>query len=375
MTDGGLRMTEKSVDGFYNMLLLGSQIPPTNDGSDNALFYALKRQALQAFDQAKLGSMQGPFQFHPVYTRPRDWYDGAIAANWTTYTVTCDTGTSSTSDTPASSSIGNTPSTPPWMWRIARDDLRPILQNSDLLERLRFDEVVLDTPRPQFEELPGISFAGRTAPAKPSAVPIENAQIMPGLEASKIRVSVEESHISQIATRPLPIISEISDTATINIGEIGTASILQPRLQVARAAYLLRDTTSQPVASQQLTISLKYCLVELDRHWLSLDYLSTQGWFMPGYAAGWASTGTAENNTGVFPVLPIACLVVKDLTIAVDATDDVDAAQQSAAFGPFSLVGRTVDTITGTLRIEGMQIIGWVCQVMPKLPPLPSPGT
>jgi hypothetical protein len=373
VTEGGLQMTEKSVDGFYNILLPGSQATPTNGDGDNALFHALKRQALQTFDQADLGSLQGSYRFRPVYARPRNWYDAALAANWTTYTVTSDMRASSTSDTDPPSSIARAPSTPPWIWRVVRDDMRPILQNPELLESVPFDEVVLDTPHQQFEGMPGGTLAGRTVLAESSAVPIESAQITPGAETADIGTSLQGNDVGQIVARSLPIVPGIGDTATIFSGVIDTASILQPRLQVARTAYLLRDTTSQPVVSQQISISLKYCLVDLDRHWLSLDYLSTRGWYMPGYTAGWASTGTAENNTGEFPILPVACLVIKDLTISVDATDDIDTAQQSAAFGPFSLVGRAVDTTNGTLRIDGMQIIGWVCQVMPKLPPLPSP--
>jgi hypothetical protein len=42
--------------------------------------------------------------------------------------------------------------------------------------------------------------------------------------------------------------------------------------------------------------------------------------------------------------------------------------------GPFSLVGRSISAEKNVLRCEGMQIVGWVFEPMPLLPPAGDPA-
>jgi len=50
------------------------------------------------------------------------------------------------------------------------------------------------------------------------------------------------------------------------------------------------------------------------------------------------------------------------------SANDVAAAGNSAAFGPFSLMGISASQ-SGVLSIPGVQIIAWICSLQPKLPP------
>jgi hypothetical protein len=152
--------------------------------------------------------------------------------------------------------------------------------------------------------------------------------------------------------------------------------ISQPSLIATRLTpQIINSTSSQAVTSHTIQLTFKYCLMSVDRPWLSQAFLSLPNWQVTGYQAGAFSTGTAQNNPGFFPALPVVFLAIKDLQITADWTEsDVSAARQSAALGPFSLLGRTIDDKSPTLSCNGLQIIGWICQIMPDLPPNDSPA-
>jgi len=74
---------------------------------------------------------------------------------------------------------------------------------------------------------------------------------------------------------------------------------------------------------------------------------------------------------GSFEVLPVAAIVVQNLFIEADwSHDDTVTLQSSVNFGPFSLVGRTIDQAKNTLSCPGMQIVAWVFEPMPRLHPI-----
>ena len=61
-------------------------------------------------------------------------------------------------------------------------------------------------------------------------------------------------------------------------------------------------------------------------------------------------------------------LVIKNLQISGWSSADLDALTQSASLGPFSFAGGK-EVVSGTLTAPGLQVIGWVCDLVPPLPP------
>ena len=136
---------------------------------------------------------------------------------------------------------------------------------------------------------------------------------------------------------------------------------------------LSQQATTQPTQSDSLSVSFEYCLVRLDRPWLSYDFLTSGGWFMPGSHKGDLSNGRDLNGNGRFSLIPIAFVAIKNLKITAKWSDaDRQAVQNAVSIGAFSLVGRQFDG--ESLTCEGMQIIGWVCGSMPALPPATDPA-
>lgn len=128
------------------------------------------------------------------------------------------------------------------------------------------------------------------------------------------------------------------------------------------------------------SLKLKYIRVSITRRWLNGLLLRLPGWSVQGFDAGYFSTGTKQKNSGIAPLLPTSFVAVKDLEITGSwNNDDGDDLQKRllgmgpATFGPFTLAnnGSSLGSFDGsTLRIPGIAILAWYCNVMPPLPPV-----
>ncbi len=388
---GTFSPTGKVADDFYYMLLFGSQFAP--ESGNNTLFNALKAQALQKFDDQKLGSLLEPLaQFHPAYATPNDWYDPDAAANWTGYSVT------SGEQTPPQD--GGTPPPPPprprvlpdsWKWRVNPDVVqsidkgRPWLQDRFFSQLNRADLSVQPAPSVQ----PAVSPAMTASTAEVSAI-AESRAVTPSLAISlggsaNFSNALKSDHLfAGSATEVLkPGMIEVSPATEFHPVSPDPASpaiatrIARSDLIAAELVQVAQQGTEQPVTSSAMSMSFRYCLVSLDRPWLSQAYLNTPGWYVPGFQSAAFSAGTIAGNAGIFPAVPVACVVVRDLQITANWTDtDLSAAQHSMNFGPFLLdtppgaQGSQAQAVTS----PGLQIIGWICQVLPAVPPLATPA-
>ena len=144
--------------------------------------------------------------------------------------------------------------------------------------------------------------------------------------------------------------------------------------EITELVTVVREqSVSQPVVADGFRLSLRYCMVELKRPWLSDALLSLPGWFVHGFAKGDFSQGVSS-NVGNMAYVPTACIIVRDVSIAANWNDsDKTALQSSSELGGFSLLGRSYDQNTQTLNIPGMQSFAWICQPMPVLPPADPP--
>jgi 2-oxoglutarate dehydrogenase E2 component (dihydrolipoamide succinyltransferase) len=72
----------------------------------------------------------------------------------------------------------------------------------------------------------------------------------------------------------------------------------------------------------------------------------------------------------IVPAIPTGFIVVKDVLIKANWSDaDAAHASSAASFGPFINIESHFDTGSGTYVIKGMQILAWLCEVPPFLPP------
>lgn len=144
---------------------------------------------------------------------------------------------------------------------------------------------------------------------------------------------------------------------------------------------LSRDT-------DHLRVRFKFARVNILRRWLDPSLLALDGWSVPGRARHQLSNGSPTHNRGIFPLLPTALIVARDVEIEARwSSDDVAfvlgslARHEPLGFGPFALCGRPLqlsDAAPRELRASfdgvrlaapGLQVIGWISQLLPAAPP------
>lgn len=139
--------------------------------------------------------------------------------------------------------------------------------------------------------------------------------------------------------------------------------------------------------TKNLRFSFAYTLVTIRRPWLTYNLLGTKGWSLGNlYTRGKISNGTKANQSNsVMPLLPLSFVVVKDVWISASwSRTDWDLIKSRTgggggfAIGPFSISGsyahsRSKETfnsncVDGNIWVPGVQIIGYISQVVPYCP-------
>lgn len=131
------------------------------------------------------------------------------------------------------------------------------------------------------------------------------------------------------------------------------------------------------------TLSAKIAVVQINRPLFKLN-----GWSLLGQPAGNISNGVLKDNAvGILPIIPTAFIVARDISITANwSTEDKShvedsiATKASVGWGPFSVNGSYShgsssdyfnSTFNGsTLNIPGIQIIGWVNEIVNYSAPL-----
>lgn len=139
--------------------------------------------------------------------------------------------------------------------------------------------------------------------------------------------------------------------------------------------------------TSNLTAEFKYARVTIVRPWLNFGLFGVDGWKTQTYpTVGKLSNGTKNQPVSLFPLLPTSFVAIRDLKISADwGKEDMEAIQSSLStkasfgWGPFSVSGSYDKTSSSkkfasefdgtTISNSGLQIIGWVCSVVPNSPP------
>ena len=135
-------------------------------------------------------------------------------------------------------------------------------------------------------------------------------------------------------------------------------------------------------------LSAKIAVVQINRPWLNDLIFRMKGWSLLGQASGSVSNGALKDNaTNMLPLIPTAFIVARDIQITADWTtedkshvEDSISTKASVGWGPFAVNGSYAHGSSsdyfnstfngGTLNIPGMQIIGFVNEIVPLSAPL-----
>lgn len=331
-----VQYTDRTLEDQYGIILEGSQPAPNTDA---AALGAIKNPAVESFQNAAMNALaEGVSQFRPVEATPTDWYDVTNTSNWTTHSFSV--GQPAPTGAPAPASTSNVP---PFVWHVLPVEYRPLVLQHPLL----------------FQPSPVATHVALS----PAAIEIVRPETTPP----------SEFHPAITELRPMtPAYTAKPPAATMPAESLSRVALMPGYRTVIS---LSNQSTPQSVQTNQLTVTFDYCLVRLARSWLSAGFLSSRSWFLPGYRAQDLSTGNDLTGKGNFSLTPIGFIAIKALAIVANWTaNDVQAAQTSLGLSSFSLVGSSFDAATNSLTCPGIQIIAWVCEAQPPLPPVSDPS-
>jgi hypothetical protein len=395
LSDGNFMPTERSVSGVYQILLGGAQ---PNDPSNTSAFNMLKASAQEAMHNGASGSLLGAYSYYPAFASPSNWYDPTATDNWTSYVY-------SAGDPNPQSPAGATPSTPPTPTATpstpTATPTTPSLRVVNTIRMMPAWRLTAEAPNPQPRPASGpTSGTGPSLAAKST------------LSQGRFR-----SAATSVAERPYFARAEM-----LHLAPAAASGVQKPPVAEQAAMWLrpmvmrapLPSPTPQgagqpapgapppkplvsgndgptPSLEPYFKLTFDYCVIQLRRPWMSGDLLMTGGWYVQGaragdYAAGpqRGQQGASSNppapgdgaplaaQVGAFSWLPVACIAIRNLVIqARGGTIDASTASAATAFGPFRCLPSAA--ADDSLRNPGIQIIAWICEAQPQLPPATDP--
>lgn len=399
------------VEEQYEMLVLGGMSRSETE-NDQVFFGRMRDQAEERLKNSKMGRARigaPPIPYCQSFASPSNWYRPDAVNNWTSYTLKiAEKSQTSTETKPivkaAVRSAIALDLNQPWTLQVLPDSLTPVLKQPEMLDRIAVQEVAPQLDRSLHQTAP-IQFKRDDLLRSVAAGNLEStrAEVIQQPKAiqferlgQKISAFFPKSSLSKVESRVNPNIISIAEPIAdrqmipgkaMNIGRFDRSLLVGRNyyLQHIVNKKILEQSRTESIRSSELSVSFDYCWVNIDRRWFYNPYLQTRNWYIPGFQVGELSqppipnspTSDSSNpnpNPKAFPAIPIAVLLVKNLRIQANwQAQEFQSVQNSMALGPFSLVGRSIEQGTGAIVQPGMQVMGWVCQVMPALPPSPAP--
>jgi hypothetical protein len=164
---------------------------------------------------------------------------------------------------------------------------------------------------------------------------------------------------------------------TLLSANLAHRDIMVQRFMVSNGSGNKQDS---PVKTSTVNISFKYCIVNILRPWLYKNILDiSKTWYCTGLTEGFFSTGvpTSDNN-GKLPSLPVSMIMIKDLSIsATFNAGDWEKAKSAVALDSLNIAEADFKDLGNNnhmIESKGVQIIGWICEYLPKFPVISDPN-
>lgn len=176
-----------------------------------------------------------------------------------------------------------------------------------------------------------------------------------------------ESSSNRYFNSMTPIDEDLPTNITSKTEELDATINVKERVDAVRklGTDVIDSTT------QRTRVSLKYCIVKIDRKWLDESIFGVfRNWYMPNMKKGQLS----KMPVGL-QQLPVAIVVVREVSIKANwSANDENQIPKSASIGPFSLAGASWSRKHGKLVNKRTQIVGWICTPIPTVPPQSDPA-
>ncbi|HEX4963548.1 MAG TPA: hypothetical protein VF173_22150 [Thermoanaerobaculia bacterium] len=371
-----LVLSEDAIDHTYYDLLLNPACPHVpaglDDNSKQAIFDAfssVKADALRTWDAVRLESTTGEMgSYRPSRATPEGWYDPGKSDVWTSHSLqVSETETSAPADAGAVNQL----------WKLKLNDTMMIqaLQSHEVQPAVRRSvaPILLRARAVQTAAAPETVAAETVAMGSARVAPAV-AHLAPAATARPIvilpRPVVQRNAGAAAVVKEKAVVAAPLTSVALHDVYLQQYHTLDVSHRIAFNQYLGSKAPTQSVKTKSVRISFDYCLVKAGRRWWGDAFVNSPFWYVPTFAKGALS---AKGHAGALPALPIGFVAVRNLVIEADWTaEDVANASQATGFGPFKVVA---DLVNSKLSHPGLQIIGWLLQEMPDLPPNDSPAS
>ena len=338
-----------------------------------AYFGFLKKIAQQKFSQSgEQASILDPAaQVAACNVTPSTWYDPASPI-WQQKNFQ--------SATPATTT---TPTVPVLNWKLGLNlQKAPVTDTvyNTLNTHLKLLDVatVITQPAPTAATQP----AATTTPAPASHIMLARSSAFSARQAQPATTQpVQRMQLLRsdaIMARPIITQEKPLMLSKVNYSALRTAVPFSQMVNVNRVIGLNNNAVTQPVNSSQFSINFSYSLVRIERDWMYQPLIDKASlWYSLTNMAGDYSTGkNSGDNQGLLRCIPKAMIVVKDLNISAQwSAADMQMAASSFGFGCFNISGSApLTSANQQLSAPGIQVIAWICEVLPQLPVNSDPG-
>jgi hypothetical protein len=354
-----ISISQDRIDQKYEWLI-NFALPFIRQGADDQTKESIKgtfewwqSEALRSFGTIHAESSTGlSFAFKPSLASPRDWYDKTKKDNWTTHSFNI---TEPATSTPVNSGPRFQ------LWRKKIDDatmaqLVPSAANAQLVEPARLATTLLVAhPTRPVQTTPSVVNASFR-----SARPLMAARVNPVTAARVAPTNIRDHRAS-------------ANTAAVrfDLGKVylRQASTIPVNEKIAVLQYIKCNAPTQPATTNNISVSFDYCVVNISRPWYRQGFVNDTSWFIPGKTKG-ELTAPVDHGANLI-LLPVAAVAIKNLRIQAQwPAADIANSQEATEFGPFKVDSGIVNN---ALSHEGLQIIGWLLERMPNLPPNDPP--
>jgi hypothetical protein len=145
-----------------------------------------------------------------------------------------------------------------------------------------------------------------------------NPSILKATGDSSLEAAFRKAQVVFIGTQ---LASSRYPMLTFHATDIYPADFADPAAAAAWPVFSMTYQLTHPIP-QTVTVSFRFCRVDMVRAWMLPYLFNLQGWGMQGQVPGCLSTGSSTSNAGMFPLLPVSLIMGRDMTV-VSQTGDI----------------------------------------------------
>ena len=363
------------IDDLYYYQLLGKCQPYIPAAASDAVkesiissFSQIKADADKLWTNIRLISVTGLMaEFRPSTAIPEDWYDKS-SPDWTSHSL----------------EITQTSVLPPadepkfQLWRLKASDA--VMQKAlDLNEPAAVGPTNIYKHIREFRVDPE-AMTYRVDEARAIKRKKEIGSVTREVERDDAGVMLRETRrsflLDETAARyRQPVIerevaADLLERTSVHDGYLRDRRDLNLRKRMIVDDYVGTVVPKQPVITNSIRVSFDFRIVECRRSWYKHALVNDKSWFIPLAEKGQLTCKGQAGST--ITAMPVGLVAIKNLSVeAAWAAEDIERSKTALNFGPFKVNSQIVNN---KLTREGIQIIGWLLEKMPELPPISDPA-